>query len=61
MSSPLDHFMASDDPDAVAYREARDRYRATGSDEALEASRDALFRTKDRVLPRSFDLDGGDQ
>lgn len=55
---PLDHFMASDDPDAVRYRAARDAYRASGYTDtaALEESRDALWATANRVLPRSFEL-----
>lgn len=55
---PLDHFMASDDPDAVRYRAARDAYRESGftDNDALEESRAALWATADRVLPRSFEL-----
>jgi hypothetical protein len=48
----------SDDPDAVAYRDAVRAYRASeGTDgEALARSRAALARLQGKVLPRSFDL-----
>jgi hypothetical protein len=56
--SPLDHFMSSNDEDAIAYREAMARCRASGyrDEEASRAVQAALGRIRKKILPRSFDL-----